>query len=364
MKAIVLSADGLAAHWLGAYGSELAETPHLDRLAVAGAVFDWHFADVPDTAAARHAWQTARHPFAPAQADADNLLDLLVDRGVKVWESDAVASLGLAADFAAAADALLAVEAPLTWPWELTEDQLLPYFEDVADQEDAPRPVEELRDGELTDDREIDALQRTFAAAVTSFDTLVGLLLEELDPDGQALVIVTAGHGQMLGEHGTVGSFGPQLRAARIHLPLIVRLPGGTNAGHRISALTQSVDLLPTLLDAFGVPVPGNLHGRSLLPLVRGETVTGRPYLCLGAADGSEWAIRTPKWYFWWPQAEAEGRLFRKPDDRWEVNDLRQQHLEWADHLKETARRYVEAASQPGPLVAPPLGEPAALPAR
>jgi arylsulfatase A-like enzyme len=362
MRAIVLTADGLGAHWLGAYGNDWVATPQLDRLAAAGVVFDWHYADVPDPAATRQVWRTGRHPFPPSAAGAADLFAGLPGHRVSVWQADLAAAADLRGVFTAAADALLWAEASLLPPWDLSDERLAPYFEEFEGEEGGPEPMLDPPPGELTDDRAFDGLQRTFAAAVTAFDDACGRLLGALDPDGQALVIVTAGRGQMLGEHGTVGDFGPQLHEARTHLPLIVRLPGAANAGHRVGALTQSMDLLPTLLDAFGVPVPADAHGRSLLPLARSGAEPGRPYLCLGlAADaGREWAIRTPEWYFCWrdvagEEPAPEGQLFRKPDDRWEVNDLRQQHLEWADHLKETARRYVEAARQPGPLAAPAL---------
>jgi hypothetical protein len=49
--------------------------------------------------------------------------------------------------------------------------------------------------------------------------------------------------------------------------------------------------------------------------------------------------------------------LHEKPDDRWEVNDLRPRNVERADELEAVLRKYVAAVQHPGPLVAPGLEE-------
>ena len=56
MKLIAFVLRGCPAGWLGAYGNEWVATPHLDRLAARSAVFDRHYSDCPDPAAAGRAW--------------------------------------------------------------------------------------------------------------------------------------------------------------------------------------------------------------------------------------------------------------------------------------------------------------------
>ena len=64
-----------------------------------------------------------------------------------------------------------------------------------------------------------------------------------------------------------------------IHVPLIIKQEGNAGAGRRIADLVQHIDLVPTILDLVKAPVPGNLRGRSLKPLLEG---TGQ----LPAGDG------------------------------------------------------------------------------
>src|SRR5947209_2035343 len=162
MHAIVVRADGLAVHWLGAYGNEWVSTPHLDRLAAGGVVFDWHFAD--GSAA--------------------------VPSGLPIHRTDFVGAVDLVG-----ADGLIWVETEqLRPPWDWPDEVLAEYFGDDPGAEDPPEPLTEPPPGPL-DDRTFDALQRSFAAAVTAFDADVGALVAALDPEGSALVVVTSGRG-------------------------------------------------------------------------------------------------------------------------------------------------------------------------
>jgi arylsulfatase A-like enzyme len=178
-------------------------------------------------------------------------------------------------------------------------------------------------------------------------------LLEGLRQRGlldRTAVVLTGDVGLALGEHGVVGAASaPHTETA--HLPLIVRLPRAAFAGRRVSALTQAVDLVPTLADLLGHPL-SEVQGRSLLPLLRGEADAVRGYAVSAAG---EWALRTAEWAFLLPIQGGEPRLYVKPDDRWEINDVRQHHPELVEHLEQVLRGFVEAAARPGPLAAPEL---------
>ena len=80
---------------------------------------------------------------------------------------------------------------------------------------------------------------------------------------------------------------------------LIIRGPGGFHGGHVTDALTSHVDLYPTLLELAGAPVPEDVHGRSLLPLVRKQTPVVREELfaelAYHAAYDPQRAIRTDR---------------------------------------------------------------------
>jgi arylsulfatase A-like enzyme len=207
-------------------------------------------------------------------------------------------------------------------------------------------------------------IQGSYAAAVTYLDDGLGVLLEAMRETGlldHFWLMVTSDHGQALGEHGIVGSYRPWLHDELIHLPLLVRPPDAAEAGRRVAALTQSVDLMPTLLDVFGLPIPP-VHGRSLLPLLHANGAPLRGYACSGlrAGEAVEWALRTPEWAYLLPVHGAADdparlpRLYVKPDDRWEVNNVLQHHLELGEHLEQVLRGFVEASRRPG-LLEPPV---------
>jgi arylsulfatase A-like enzyme len=274
-------------------------------------------------------------------------------------------------------------------PWDVPEEFQAPYFEeappdeaeegeeDEAAEESGPDeeeeelepilPLPDPAEGPIDPDDDIlfERLQSSYAGAVSYLDAGVGQLLETLAQTAGAdvLVVVSADVGQALGEHGVVGPVRPWPHDEVIHLPLILRLPGAAEAGRRVAALTQAADLGPTLADAFGVPLP-DAQGKSLLPLARGQAEQVRDYVCAGREVGGivEWCLRTPDWSFLLPAVPDPGgrrgpQLYVKPDDRWEVNNVLQHHLERAEALEQTLRAFVAAARQPGPLVVPPLRE-------
>lgn len=199
-----------------------------------------------------------------------------------------------------------------------------------------------------------DWLQRTFAAVVTKFDAELGLLFEELRKHGMdhsAAWLVTSDFGYPLGEHGQVGLHRPWLHEELVHLPLILRLPTAEQAGRRVAGFTQPPDLFPTLLALFGLTPPAGVKDFNLMPLARGEGESARPFaitsLELGGA--TELAIRTDEWALLVPTKVPEGdparapTLFAKPDDRWEVNDLRPRNIEIADGLEAKLREAPES---------------------
>lgn len=72
-------------------------------------------------------------------------------------------------------------------------------------------------------------------------------------------------------DRGEPGS-GASLDESTLHVPLVVKQPFAEGAGRQISAPVQHIDLLPTLLDFVRAPIPGNLRGRSLRPLLDDES--------------------------------------------------------------------------------------------
>ena len=112
--------------------------------------------------------------------------------------------------------------------------------------------------------------------------------------------------------------------------------------------MTQPADLAATLLDLFGVERPADLPGFSLLPLAYGQAagVRDAAFSQLELDGAAELAIRTDHWALLLPvrphpdDPPREPMLFEKPDDRWEVNDLRPRNVETADELEQRVRRF------------------------
>ncbi|MFD0677596.1 MULTISPECIES: sulfatase [unclassified Paenibacillus] len=121
-------------------------------------------------------------------------------------------------------------------------------------------------------------IRKRYAALLTMTDRSVGKLLDTMDQQGlweDTLLIFTSDHGYLLGEHNFMAKNIMPAYNEIAHIPLMVHMPGSKYAGKRIDALTQNIDVFPTLLEHFGVD-PGccrnKLHGKSWLPLIRGET--------------------------------------------------------------------------------------------
>jgi hypothetical protein len=117
------------------------------------------------------------------------------------------------------------------------------------------------------------ALDAHYDGALLALDAELGRLLEGLRASGafeRALIVVTSGHGQSLGEGGRVGHGG--LAPEELAVPLLVKTPASWNLPpKRVAAPVELVDLLPTLLALCALPVPPDLDGRSLVPtLFRG----------------------------------------------------------------------------------------------
>lgn len=207
--------------------------------------------------------------------------------------------------------------------------------------------------GDLITERELHRLRRSYAASVTLLDKQVGALLDAMQRLGRAedtLLIFTADQGEPLGEHGYVRRFRPWLYEELIHTPLILRWPGARFGGVRHQALVQPVDLLPTVLDALAVRPDDDLaiHGASWLPLVTGEETKLRDYACMGM-DVEEFAIRTHNWHLVLPlepdpdDPDRGAELYRKPEDRWDQNNVAEQFAEVADQLELVLRRFAAA---------------------
>ena len=105
---------------------------------------------------------------------------------------------------------------------------------------------------------------------------------------------------------------------------LIVREPGGMGRGRRVHQIVQGIDVMPTILELAGVPVPETAQGRSLVPLIRTGQDPAREAIAL-AACWNQRAIRTARWKLI-HDGTGQDRLFDLAMDPREQRDLAQRH--------------------------------------
>lgn len=113
---------------------------------------------------------------------------------------------------------------------------------------------------------------RAYEGAVAQLDSEVGRLIDALDRRGaleNTIVVVTADHGEQLGEHGLFYHWN-SLYMSLIHVPLILYHPD-LPSGRRVSGAVSLVDLPATLLDMTASASGASIPGRSLLGLARGD---------------------------------------------------------------------------------------------
>jgi len=336
---LLVSVDTLRADRLGSYGSPLGLTPALDRLADGSILFETTLAPAPFTLPSVAAMLTSRLPTSLGVRSNRSILPdgvptlagMLRDAG---WRTGAVTSnyvlrtetgidrgfehydheLGAqeqnrelperaAPETTAAAvemlDALLAEPGGPVLLWVHYQDPHGPYTapEDCAAEPGPPPPGVEDRDlpfsrsdrgfgslpryQRLGDVRQSRHYRAAYHAEIRCLDRSIGALLEAVEARGlmpETLVLMTADHGESLGERGVWFAHGSRLDDAQTRVPLLVRLPGGT--GERRDELASLLDVAPTLLAAVGLDPPPGAEGRDLLqPAPRPAGPDGRVLL-------------------------------------------------------------------------------------
>ena len=222
------------------------------------------------------------------------------------------------------------------------------------------------------DPKALDALKRRYDRSVHAVDLSITRFLDDLKKRGlwdRTIVVVTADHGELLGEHGllghTEGLYEPILR-----VPMFVRHPRyRRTAGAKISALVERIDLTPTLLESAGAAIDGlELQGRSLLPLLADPSAPWRRIAYASSkrnlATASDWiiderAVRDERWKLIWSLSKGRWELYDLKEDPLETRDLSAQRTDVAARLAfeletETERARPHSAGLPSGRIAEP----------
>lgn len=156
-----------------------------------------------------------------------------------------------------------------------------PFVESLRRVRPASGMVEGFADLDATPET-VNRLRALYLGLAAEVDHHIGRVVDWLKASGQwedTILVVTADHGEMLGDFGLWGK--GTFHDAAFHVPLMIRVPGC--APRRIGAMTESIDVAPTLLDLVGLATPDAMNGTSLRRLI--ETGQGGKALTLSEHD-------------------------------------------------------------------------------
>ncbi len=178
-----------------------------------------------------------------------------------------------------------------------------------------------------------------YAGEAAFVDHCLGRLfaaLQELGYDEDSAIVLTADHGHPLADHGKFLKGGDRMYNELLRVPYMVRLPGGEGA-RRSGALVQFPDTLPTMLELMGM---GNetraMHGRSFLPVLRGDTDDHRETIMAGYYAAPDRCVRDRTWSY---VSRPEG----EPDELYNLVEDPHERTNLIDAYPEEARRLARA---------------------
>lgn len=185
-------------------------------------------------------------------------------------------------------------------PFDCPEEYLDMYLDDY----DGPHFNWSTYDRVTESYEAIKHLQKTYAATLTMADKWLGKMLDVLDKYNMwkdHLIIFTTDHGHLLGEHGWTGKNIMHAYNELAHLPMLIHLPGSISSGKRVDGLTQNIDLMPTILDYYGLEIPNSVNGKSLkgilegtISSVRDAAIYGWHGKAINITDGKYTYFRAP----------------------------------------------------------------------
>lgn len=401
---ICLACDRLRAAALGAYGAAWCETEAFDRLAAESFVFDQMLVDSFDLGLIyRGLWQ-GLHSLAPEKfaGTVPSLPALLGEQNITTilfTDEDLVAAHPLASDFHECIR--LTTESVATRAGTVSQTQLARFFAeavqlvdglesnvpgpfflwlhcramagpwdaprtfrtDLADEDD-PEPPDfieppKLRLAENYDPDELLGIGQAYAGQIQVLDECCSAFADRIRAGRFAektLLAMLGTRGFALGEHLDVGSAAGRLYSESLHVPLLLRFPGGEGALLRDSNLIHPADLFVTIGEWLGALQIPSRSGVSLLPLIDGEDRVIHDHLVM-AVDDRERAIRTSAWHLRCERSGESAELFAKPDDRWEINDVSDRCADVTAGLVEAAAQFEQAAENDAGPPIPPLDE-------
>jgi len=287
---ILVSIDTLRADRLSCYGYQNNRTPHFDRWASEGFLFEQAFSEYPLTLPAHATMLTGQIPARHGvrenagfrlESNQTTLAEVLRDHQYRT--AAFIGSYVLASEFG------------ISQGFETFDESFETRVENVGASTELQRPAPEVTARFLTwlkhnQDQTFFAFvhfydphmprPEGYDAEVSIVDKSLGEIdrfLRENDLLRKTDIILTSDHGESLGDHGEAGH-GFFVYDSTLHVPLIVR-PAGSRGrrGARIQHRVSLADLMPTILDRLSIDVPSSVQGRSLGPVLLNEPVPEAP---------------------------------------------------------------------------------------
>jgi arylsulfatase A-like enzyme len=176
-------------------------------------------------------------------------------------------------------------------------------------------------------------VQASYYAMIEQIDHEFGRLLDFLEETGQretTLVIFMSDHGESLCDHGLLLK-GCRFYEGLVRVPLLISWPGQIQPGVVSEALVELIDLVPTIYDILGIDIPYYIQGKSLLPVLTGQSSaeSHRVYVrseCYGALDFPDQThatmYRDRQWKLVSYHQKNILELYDLENDPWEHHDL------------------------------------------
>jgi arylsulfatase A-like enzyme len=318
LNVIIYLVDTLRADHLGCYGNREIQTPHIDRFASQGVLFENAYAQASWTKPSTATLLTSTYPSYhdaikrndTLTSEISTLAEVLKERGYLTGAF--ISQVNVSADFGfyQGFDSYLETYYPIKqrplyahhmndfiFPW-LKKNVDNPFFlyihtNDPHDPYNPPAPYNKMYDDNYAGSingsvrtledilfgnikvkpRDIQHLNALYKGEVTINDSAFGKFVEklkELKLYDRTLIIFTADHGEEFWEHKGV-KHALTLYDEVIHIPLMMRLPWNIPAGLKINSPVRTIDVMPTILKLLHFNPPQQCQGKSLIPLIKNK---------------------------------------------------------------------------------------------
>ena len=180
-----------------------------------------------------------------------------------------------------------------------------------------------MQEWDLYSDKSAQRSRAYYYANITFIDEQVGRILDELENQELAdntLVLFTADHGDMLGDHDMwYKSHGYE---GSVHVPMLMRWPGKIKPNSRIDDVSSLLDIYPTFATAAGLGQAEGRPGENLMELIAGTNERDMVFSEIGYDGGYHIYVRHQDWKYIFYQNGSFEELYNLVDDPKELDDL------------------------------------------